>query len=223
MARFSYEDAENYGGNGGHGFFSLANDKDIAQVRFMYDNMEDVQGYAVHQVELDGKKRYVNCLREYNQPVDACPFCKAKHVQLAKLFIPVYDIQSGSVKIWERGKKFFGQISSICSRYAQNEPLCSHVFEIERNGKKGDTSTTYGIFEVDRDNTVLEDLPEVPEIIGGLVLDKSADEMEHFLRRGDFPAGDNSGDAGRSAGRTRDDYVEEPVRRRTPANREDTF
>lgn len=220
MARFSYDEVDNYGGNGGHGFFSLANDKDVAQVRFMYDSMEDVQGYAVHQIELDGKKRYVNCLREYNQPVDACPFCKSKSVQLAKLFIPVYDIQSGTVKIWERGKKFFGQISSICGRYAQNEPLCSHVFEIERNGKKGDTSTTYGIFEVDRDNTVLEDLPEVPEIIGGLVLDKNADEMEQYLHRGAFP--DSSSNNGFSRASEEATY-EEPVRRRTPATGRDAF
>lgn len=222
MARFSYEDAENYGGNGGHGFFSLANDRDVAQVRFMYDNMTDVQGYAVHQIELDGKKRYVNCLREYNQPVDVCPFCKAKSVQLAKMFIPVYDLASGSVKIWERGKKFFGQISSLCSRYAQNEPLCSHVFEIERNGKKGDTATTYGIFETDRDNTVLEDLPEVPEIIGGLVLDKTAEEMDYYLSRGVFPDA-SAGGFTRATSNDRPPFDEEPVRRRTPATGRDAF
>lgn len=219
MARFSYEDADNYGGNGGHGFFSLQNDKDVASVRFLYDGMSDVQGYAVHEVELDGKKRYVNCLREYNQPLDVCPFCKAKRSQLVKLFIPVYDIQSDTVKIWERGKKFFGQISGICSRYAQNEPLCSHVFEIERSGKKGDTSTTYNIFEVDRDNTTLEDLPEVPEIIGGLVLDKSADDMEYYLDHNEFP---KSGDSFRRTNE-RTPYDEEPVRRRTPATGRDAF
>lgn len=218
MARFSYEDVENYGGNGGHVFFSLANDKDVARVRFMYDSMSDVQGYAVHEVEIDDKKRYVNCLREYNQPISDCPFCAAKRAQLAKLFIPLYDVESGDVKIWERGKKFFGQISSICGRYAQNEPLCSHEFEIERNGKKGDTSTTYGIFEVNRDNTVLEDLPELPDIIGGLVLDKSASDMEYYLDNNRFPA---NGDSPRN-NRSRDDYEEMP-RRRTPASGRDEY
>ena len=74
MARFNTETAEHYGGNGGAGYFSLKNDKDVAQVRFMYNSIDDVEGYAVHQVEIDGKKRYVNCLREYNQPIDTCPF-----------------------------------------------------------------------------------------------------------------------------------------------------
>ena len=76
MARFSYEEAENYGGNGGHGFFALQNDGDVARVRFMYNKLEDIEGYAVHQIELNGKKRYVNCLREYGHPVDDCPLCK---------------------------------------------------------------------------------------------------------------------------------------------------
>ena len=180
MARFSADNAENYGGHGGQGFFSLKNDKDVARVRFMYDSIEDVEGFAVHQIEVDGKKRYVDCKREYNEPIDKCPFCKSGKFQQAKLFIPLYDIESGQVKIWERGKKFFAQISQLCSRYAQNEPLCSHVFEIERSGKPGDTQTSYGIYEVDRDNTTLADLPEVPDILGSVVLDKTPEEMEYY-------------------------------------------
>ena len=35
MARFNASDAENYGGQGGAGFFRLANDGDVARVRFM--------------------------------------------------------------------------------------------------------------------------------------------------------------------------------------------
>ena len=182
MARFSADNVDNYGGHGGHGFFSLKNDKDIARVRFMYDSIEDVEGFAVHQIEIDGKKRYVDCKREYNEPIDKCPFCKDGKFQQAKLFIPLYDVESGQVKIWERGKKFFNQISQICSRYAANEPLCSHIFEIERSGKPGEQTTTYGIYEVDKDNTTLADLPEIPNILGEIVLDKTPEEMEYFLK-----------------------------------------
>ena len=37
MARFNVNEVENYGGQGGGGFFSLKNDKDVATVRFMYN------------------------------------------------------------------------------------------------------------------------------------------------------------------------------------------
>jgi len=216
MARFSYEEAENYGGNGGHGFFSLANDGDVAKVRFMYNKLEDIEGVAVHQIEVNDKKRYVNCLREYGKPVDDCPLCKKGMFVNAKLFIPVYDIESGQVKIWERGKKFFGKMASLCSRYASKEDLVSHIFEVERHGKKGDTQTTYEIYDCEKDGTTLEDLPEVPDIVGGLVLDKDKDELQYFVDYGDFPDSDNGG---------RRKSEEMPVRRRTPAtvNNEDTF
>lgn len=215
MGRFYAQDADNYGSNGnGGGFFSLKNDKDVARVRFLYNTIDDVEGVACHQVEINDKKRYVNCLREYNQPITDCPFCASGKAQIAKLFVPLYDITEDKVKTWERGKKFFAKLSSLCSRYPN---LVSHVFEIERNGKAGEQTTTYEIFEVEKDNSTLEDFPEAPQVIGGLVLDKSADEMNYFLDYGEFPEDSNGG--GNSGGGR-----EMPIRRggdsgrRTPAS-----
>lgn len=217
MARFNANDADKYGEQGGGGFFQLKNDKDVATVRFLYDSIDDVEGLSVHTVQLGDKKRYVNCLREYNDSMDVCPFCRDGKFTTAKLFIPVYDVNTDKLLIWERGKKFFSKMSSLCSRYPN---LVSHVFEIERNGMKGDTATTYEIYEVDKDDTTMEDMPEVPDIVGGIVLDKSADDMEYYLQNGDFPA-DNAvrggGRGERSNGRS--ERNTETVRRRTPANR----
>ena len=216
MARFKPEEVEHYGGQGGAGFFSLKNDKDVAQARFMYDTIEDVEGYAVHEVEIDGRKRYVNCLRAYNEPLDNCPFCKAQRRQLVKLFVPLYNLDKDQVQIWERGKKYFQTLSSLCSRYPN---LASHVFEIERSGKPGDTQTSYREYEVKKDNTTLEDLPEVPTILGGVVLDKTPEEMEYYLDNNVFPSSDNLDERPRR----RDTNSEEQITRRTPANRRDTF
>ena len=210
MGRFSYEDADNYGNSNTSSFFSLKEDKDTARVRFMYNSMKDVEGYAVHEVTLDdGKRRYVNCLRDYNDPRDVCPFCARGNAQKAKLYIPLYNVDSGEVQVWERGKKFFGDISSLCSRYSSaDRPLVSRVFEIERHGKKGDTSTTYGIYPCDGyEEVALADLPEAPEVLGSIILDKSAREMEDFIQNGEFPA-DNKR------------QEDEPVRRRTPGSRD---
>lgn len=225
MARFKYQDADKYGGQGGAGFFALRNDKDVARVRFLYNSVDDVEGYAVHQVELEGKKRYVNCLRDYNQPKDVCPFCKANMYTQAKLFIPIYNIDEDKVQVWERGKKFISKISSICARYPN---VVSHVFEIERNGQKGDTSTTYEIYEVDKDETTLEDLPEASDPLGSMILDKSADDMEFYLDNEYFPPDGDSAPIRRRASRNEDEppFEEDNRRgtRRTPANnRRDRF
>ena len=217
MARFRYDEADHYGGQGGTGFFSLKNDKDVALVRFMYNSVDDVEGYAVHQVEIDGKKRYVNCLREYNQPKDVCPFCRANMFTTAKLFIPVYNIDEDKVQMWERGKKFISKISSICARYPD---VVSHKFEIERNGKKGETTTTYEIYEVGKDETTLEDLPDVANPLGSIVLDKSADDMEFYLDNEYFPPDGEEAPVRRREPREREE--ERPVRR-TPERRRETF
>lgn len=227
MARFNTETADKYGGHGGAGYFSLKNDKDVARVRFMYNGIDDVTGYAVHQVEIDGKKRWVNCLREYNQPIDVCPFCREKMFTSAKLFVPLYNIDEEKCQIWERGKKFISKISSICARYPD---VVSHVFEIERNGKPHETTTTYEIYEVDKDDTTMDDLPEQSDPLGTVVLDKTADDMEFYLENGYFPPDGDEAPVRRRTERTESDDrppFDEDRRgtRRTPAtnNRRDRF
>ena len=218
MASFNVRDAENYGGQGGGGFFSLKNNKDVAQVRLLYNGIDDVSGKSVHEIELNGKKRYVNCLREYGDPVDVCPLCKAGSFVQVKYFIPLYVIAIktnndnpdrvppivtpvDSIMTWERGKKYGSKLTSIMSRYPDT---VSHIFEIERNGKAGDQQTTYEIWETgtdegasiqrSEDSTTLSITADdgtvnnfdIPDPIGTIVLDKSAEEMENFLQTGDF-------------------------------------
>ena len=218
MATFKGADIEKYGSQGGGtGFFSLKNDKETAEVRFLYNSAEDVEGYTVHEVEVDGKRRYVNCLRtNYNSPIDECPFCKARKHQIAKLFVPMFNETEGQVQVWERGKKFYSQLSSMLSRY-DREPIVAQVFEIERNGKPRDTQTNYGIYRLDRDyptdDTTLEDF-EIPNIVGSFVLDKSADDMEYYLENGCFPS---------DAEPPRRRGGDEPRRRRTPREEDENF
>ena len=201
MAVFGVNDADKYGGQGGGGFFRLVDDGDTAKIRFLYNGIDDVKGFAVHQVELDGKKRYVNCLKEYGRPVDDCPFCAKAMFTTAKYFIPVYNIDEDRIQVWERGKQFGSKLTSMCSRYSN---LVSHTFEVERCSKKGDTGTTYEIYEMGADDTTLDDF-EVPAILGGTVLDKTAEDMSYYLQHGDFP---NDGDGN-----------DQPIRRRSGERR----
>lgn len=217
MGRFGIDDVDNYGSSGNSSFFSLKDDGDTAKVRFMYNGASDIGGYAVHDVTLDDDKhRNVSCLRSYNEPKSNCPFCAANINQLVKFYVPVYDVEDEEVKIWERGKKFAPKISALCARYSSaSTPLVSHTFDIERHGKKGDTQTTYEIYETGADDTRLEDLPEIPDILGGIILEKTAAEMEYYLDNNCFP------EAGGAKKDSRDD--DRPAGRRTPSRRGSNF
>lgn len=215
MARFKLGEENKYGGQGGSGFFSLRNDRDTAKVRFLIDGPDDVEGFAVHEVEVNGKKRYVNCIREVGDPKDVCPFCKEGHFTQVKFFLPLYNIDEDKVQIWERGKTFGPKIAGLLSRYAKDEPLCSHVFEIERHGEPKSTSTTYEIYNDKTDDTTLDDLPERPKILGDFLLCKDAEELMYYLDHGEFPSDDEEPVVRRRSS-SRDE--EEPVRR-TPSNR----
>ena len=187
MARFTADEADNYGSSGSGGFFSLKNDKEVKQVRLLYNRVEDIEGVSVHKVKVGDSEHYVNCLRNYNDPVDVCPFCAAKMAVQARLIIPLYNIDEDKVQIWDRGKTMFGKLTSLCSRYATKRNLVNNIFEIERNGKPKDQKTTYEFYQIEADDTEIEDLPEVPEFVNNYVWDKTAEDMEYYLETGEFP------------------------------------
>ena len=210
MAKFGVNDADKYGGQGGGGYFRLANDKETAKVRFLYDSIEDVEGYAVHEVEIDGKKRYVNCLKEYGAPVSSCPFCASGKFTAVKYFVPLFNMGTQRVETWERGKKFGQKLSSMCARYPH---LYQQIFEIERNGKAGDQQTQYEIYPIDKDDSVtLEDF-DITDALGSHVLDKTAEDMEYFNQHNCFP------EDGQPM-RRRESTQTEEYTRRTPSRRE---
>lgn len=222
MARFRYSDADKYGSGSGTRFFSLKDDKDTAQVRFMYSSVDDIECFAVHQLDVKGeafKKRYVNCLREYRDPLDKCPFCAAKMGTRVKLMVPLYNVDTETVQLWDKGKKFINQLTSLCGRYSSADtPLCAHIFEIERNGKAKDQSTTYSIYEISKDDTILEDLPEVPDVLGSIIEDMSPEDMENYLANGDSSSDEEPPVRRRSSNndydaRQESDVDERPTRR----------
>lgn len=197
MARFDGSNIDQYGSqNSGSGvsFFQLKNDKDCARARFLYNGAEDIDGYTIHRVQIGDKERDVNCLREYNDPIDKCPFCKAKIPSSAKLFIPVYNEDMQQIQLWSRGKSFYAKISNWCARYPNT---VSRVVDIERNGAKGDTKTDYQFYPVSEDDTTIDDilddcgLDELPNPLGTVILDKTAEEMETFLQTGSFDTESN--------------------------------
>ena len=185
MAQFDMSTADNYGGSSKGSFFVLKNDKDKAQVRFLYDGMEDIKGEVVHRVAVGDKERYVSCLRTYDQPIDACPFCKAQLKVTPRLFLKLYNETTGEVQIWERSKSYYQKLAGYASRY---QPLYNEIIEIERHGKAGDQQTDYQFFPVENTPIDISDEKyECPDAVGTIVLDKTAEDMEYYLDNGSFP------------------------------------
>lgn len=195
MGRVNLNDVDNYKSNSGASFFGLENDKDVATVRLCHSDASDIEIIACHQIEVDGKKRKVSCLRSYNDPVLACPLCAAGIPLQIRYFVHLLQYEktfdelfkNPQKKVWERGRTFQKEILGLAGRY---NPLWKTAFEIERQGKKGDQTTKYGIYPM---NYTLEELPITDEdlendsVLGTIVLEKTADELDYFLNNGEFP------------------------------------
>lgn len=181
MARFDASQVDNYKTGGSGSFFGLANDKDYATVRFMYNDIKDVELFSVHEIEVNGQTQWVDCLRTYDEPVDNCPLCAAGNKLNVKMWVPLYIVETGEVKIWERGRTFVSQLDSASRRF---NPLCSSTFDIERNGKKGDQNTTYALIAMQKDDTTLADLPEVPNVVGTVVKQLTFEQLSEYVNTG---------------------------------------
>lgn len=184
MGRMSISNSGKFASQGNNDFFFLADDGDVASVRMLYDQPDgsDMDYYLVHEVEIEGKKRYVACnaLSEDGNSLhtDDCPLCQAGYKRLEKLFIQLYIPEEDAVKTWDRGRNFVQKIQTYINRYGS---LVNYPIEIERKGKAGDSNTTYELFVMENDGMTLEDFPEKQELLGTFILDVTAEDMEAML------------------------------------------
>lgn len=217
MARFNVEDSKHYGEDNGS-FFSLANDGDSAIVRFVYGNAGEFSGNSVHEVTINGSKRYVDCLRSYSDPLDNCPFCKASIKLVAKYFIKLFNEDADESQCWDRSRKFGDRVSGILAEH-QNILACR--FKITRDGVANDPNTKYEIEYVDEDETTFEDIPEPVEVEGKVILIKTAEEMLYYIENGIFPSTEEESSNEKSKRNpAKDSGARRPAaqQRRTPAN-----
>ena len=184
MGRMSMNNSGKFASQGNNDFFFLADDGDVASVRMLYDQPDgsDMDYYLVHEVEIDGKKRYVACnaLSEDGNSLhtEDCPLCQAGYKRLEKLFIQLYIPEEDAVKTWDRGRNFVQKIQTYINRYGS---LVNYPIEIERKGKAGDSNTTYELFVMENDGQTLEHFPEKQELLGTFILDVSAEDMEAMV------------------------------------------
>lgn len=118
-------------------FFLLPNDKDYADVIFLYRNVQDVLVADTHYIKSPDYAGYVHCCGR------GCPAC-AKGIRVqTKIFIPLYNYKTNRIEFWDRTTHFERQLQNdVLSRFPNPSEW---VFRITRNGAAGSVDTTYSI------------------------------------------------------------------------------
>jgi hypothetical protein len=196
----AYSTANNAGND--INFFTLRNDNDEAIVRFMCDSVEDFEILTVHDIQIGGKYRKINCIRDFRDPVENCPLCASgakinqrffiKMIQYEKTTDPTGNvIVTPKAAVWERSTSYAKTLKSYLDNYG---PLSDIICKVIRHGKAGDMQTTYEIVpnlnkNIYRDEVYVKDV----NIFGGfnafgtIVMDRTYDEIMQFQLTGQFP------------------------------------
>jgi hypothetical protein len=176
------KDVEKFEKKGG-GFFRLKDDGDTAKIRIMYETIEQVEAQIIHEIQIDGFKKYVSCLKKTpDSSVSECPLCGAGYKTSIKIFVPILNVEDKQVYTWDKGKSFIPKLSNL---FKKNNPLCGTVFTVERVGKKGDVKTTFEFEKEKSDGALLKDLPEIPQLLG-VVLERDFAALKHYAEHGEF-------------------------------------
>lgn len=130
-------------------FFVLPNDKDYADVVFLYRNVNDVLVADVHYINSADYKGYVHCCEK------GCPACNhgERGIRLDhKIFVPLYNIQKNKIEFWDRSTYFEQKLQKDVFGPFPNPSEA--VFRVTRNGEAGSRDTKYDIIPVARNTTM---------------------------------------------------------------------
>lgn len=183
-------------------FFTLRNDNDEAIVRFMCDSVEDFEILTVHDIQIGGKYRKINCIRDFRDPVENCPLCASGTKINQRFFIKMiqYDKSTDSAgnviitpkaAVWERSTAYAKTLKSYLDNYG---PLSDIICKVIRHGKAGDMQTTYEIVpnlnkNIYKDEIYVKDSNIFGNFnaFGTIVMDRTYDEIMQFQMTGQFP------------------------------------
>lgn len=133
-------------------FFVLPNDKDYADVIFLYRSAADVLiAEGVHYLSTASYKGYAHCCG------DGCPACKyptqsGRGIRRdTKLFIPLYNINKNKIEFWDRTPFFEQRLQTDVFSKFPNPSEC--VFRITRDGAAGSRDTKYSIVPIGRNSS----------------------------------------------------------------------
>lgn len=208
MAQMSYEEfsrmtskSESTGNqvnstrNNPHYFF-LLDDGNTAIVRFNISDIEDIKVISRHTITLNGKRRSIECIRNFNDPKDVCPLCASGNKPSFRIYLELlsYKIEDGKIiaepGIWDQPTRFRGMLKSYYMEYGD---LRNVLFKVTRHGKKGDTNTSYFITPADpriykKENYVADfSAFDNFDINRSLILNKNKEDLQYYVENGTFP------------------------------------
>lgn len=195
MAKVDYEQSKEFDTQGNFDVFNLENDQDSDRVQFLMNSINDVLAYTTHGVKARSARgteyeRKVGCLlTSKNDPAGTCPLCDfGSKIKVAR-FIPLYSHTHKKVMLWERGTRFIDQtLAGLFNRLiSQGINPSSIVIEVVRNGKKGDQSTTYALYPMDKLPAQDISTLEIPEPSGSLIAEWTPDDMRTYCATGQTP------------------------------------
>ncbi len=186
----AFKSVEEFNDSRYHGMFRLINDKDSADVIFLYRSKRDELVADAHYIKSANYSGYVHCCGK------GCPAC-AKGIKVqSKLFVPLYNIKQNDViqeriEFWDRSINFDKQLEQdVFSKFADPS---EYVFRITRNGMAGDKDTRYSIQATNRNafapyDAILSKFnAQMPDYYSEIIKEFSISELADMLQ--------NTGDA----------------------------
>ena len=178
------------------GYFKLK-PGEKAIVRFAYKTAKEIEIATVHEVKVKDKFRTVLCIRDANDPLDACPLCAngtdIKSRAYVKLLRYEVDTQGkvtnvvAEVANWP--KKYATTLSNRNNEYGD---LQDSLFTVTRTGSGKDT--TYDIqyanpVKYNEANGFVKDFSDFEgfELAHHSYIERSKEDIEEFLQSGEFP------------------------------------
>lgn len=209
MAQFSYDQFTSNASSSnsdGVSFFSLKNGEE-AIVRIMVDDIANLDIFTVHPVKVGDSawaNYKVNCIEGSDDPVGTCPFCARGDKPQSKMFIKMFQYvnENGNIVakpvVWERGAYDRSIGAKVIKSYLDNYgPLSQMVCKIGRTGEKLETQYTVSpnlnpqMYSLDK-YPIIEGAFDNFNVLGRLVMNKSRDEINHYIQFGSFPQTQNS-------------------------------
>lgn len=223
MANFGYTQYQDMvaaaaeGSSNKVGFFKLKDDGDEALARINCGSLDELSFASVHSIQANGKWMKISCLNPLGSYSDNCPLCaqvnagnkaisKAAKKVYIQMLVAYKDPQTNEFSnaipvIWERPASFSRDIANLLRDYGSLKEV---VFKITRNGVAGDMKTSYTISFVPVFNTeqrVSKDFSAFANfnIARHSYYEKTAAEVEQFVRTGSFPENNTNANAGTPA------------------------
>ena len=181
----AFKSVEEFNDSRYHGMFRLINDKDSADIIFLYRSKKDELVADAHYIKSATYSGYVHCCGK------GCPACaKGLKVQ-SKLFVPLYNIKQNDVmqekiEFWDRSINFDKQLEQdVFSKFADPS---EYVFRITRNGAAGDKDTRYTIQATNRNafapyDAILSKFnAQMPDYYSEIIKEFSISELADMLQ-----------------------------------------